>query len=68
MRTLEFGRQRDAFWRSKVLECSGGEQAVAMLQRDAGLDRGRAILRVKSASSELYNDFRKSESKKYSFL
>ena len=61
MKTKEenaFKEMQNQFWRSELRKCTTPDQALATLEKDAGLDRGRAILQMRSFRPDLYNAFR----------
>jgi hypothetical protein len=49
-----FERMAEMFWRGQVQACTTPEQALKILQDDAGLDGGRAIFKLREYSPTLY--------------
>jgi hypothetical protein len=49
-----FKQMAETFWRGQVRSCTTPEQALKMLQDDAGLDAGRAIFKLREYSPSLY--------------
>jgi hypothetical protein len=53
-----FKQMQTQFWRAELKKCLTPEQALATLEKDAGLDRGRAIIQMRSFRPDLYNAWR----------
>jgi hypothetical protein len=53
-----FREIQNQFWRGELKKCRTPEQALTTLEQDAGLDRGRAILQMRSFRPDLYNAWR----------
>jgi hypothetical protein len=53
-----FREMQTQFWRAELQKCNTPEQALATLKKDAGLDRGRAIMQMRAFRPDLYNAWR----------
>jgi hypothetical protein len=49
-----FKQLQDTFWRSQVQSCTTPEQALKLLQDDAGLSPAKAIMTMRRYSSHLF--------------
>jgi hypothetical protein len=49
-----FKSLQDTFWRSQVQACATPEQALKLLENDAGLSGGRAIMAMRRYSPALF--------------
>ena len=54
----QFEAMAEAFWKSQVLSCTTPEQALKLLENDAGLSGGRAILAMRRYSPALFIKWR----------